>query len=72
MSAEPEALSVSVDREIAILDILRSNPTVTLDEVALKIGKSARTVKTAVKLMQEQGTLERIGGKKIGSWKVNK
>ena len=71
-SESPAELTVSVDRDTAILDIIRSNPAVTLDEVASRIGKSTRTVKTAVKLLQEQGILERVGGKKLGSWQVNK
>ena len=58
------------DRENAIIEILRANPSITLDEVAEKIGKSPRTVKTAVKSMQERGILERMGGKKNGSWKT--
>lgn len=53
-----------------ILGILRENPSITLDEVAEKIGKSPRTVKAAVKSMRERGALERVGGKKNGSWKV--
>lgn len=68
----PGTVSSPEDREAAILDIIRANPAVTLDEVAMRIGKSTRTVKTAVKLMQEQGILERVGGKKLGSWRVNK
>ena len=58
------------DRENAIIEILRANPSITLDEVAEKIGKSPRTAKNAVKSMQERGILERMGGKKNGSWKT--
>jgi len=41
-----------------------------LDEVAERIGKSPRTVKTAVKSMRERGIIERVGGKKNGSWVI--
>ena len=58
------------ERETAIIEILRKNPSITLDEVAERIGKSPRTVKTAVKSMQERGIVERVGGKKNGSWVV--
>ena len=65
-----EAATVVVDRESVILDILRANPNITLDEVAEKIGKSPRTVKTAVKSMRERGIIDRVGGKKNGSWVI--
>ena len=65
-----EKASQVLEREEVILDILRANPSITLDEVAAKIGKSSRTVKTAVKSMQERGIVERVGGKRNGSWKV--
>ena len=57
-------------REESILNILKESPDISLQEVADKIGRSLRTVKIAVKSLQEQGRLERVGGKKKGSWKV--
>ena len=65
-----EPATIVNDRENAIIEILRANPRITLDEVAERIGKSPRTVKTAVKSMQERGILERVGGKKNGSWVI--
>lgn len=58
------------ERETLVLEILKENPSVTLDEVAVKIGKSVRTVKIIVKKLQEGGKLERVGAKKSGKWKV--
>ncbi len=66
-----EAREITSERETIILDLLRRNPEITLQEVSDKIGKSLRTVKTAIKTLQERGIVERIGGKKNGSWKVN-
>ena len=65
-----EIVSVKVDREALILDIIRANPNITLDEVSEKIGKSSRTVKIAVKSMQERGIVERVGSKKSGRWLI--
>ena len=65
-----EPATIVNDRETAIIEILRANPSITLDEVAERIGKSPRTVKNAVKSMQERGIIERVGGKKSGSWKI--
>ena len=54
-----------------VLEILKENSSITLEEVAAKIGKSVRTIKVIVKKLQDNGKLERIGGKKTGQWKVN-
>jgi len=67
-----EPATIVNDRENAIIEILRANPSITLDEIAQRIGKSPRTVKTAVKLMRELGILERVGGKKNGSWVIKR
>lgn len=61
---------IEADFETAILEILKSNPSVILQEVADKIGKSLRFVKLIIKNLQERGVVERIGSKKTGSWKV--
>ena len=57
-------------REDLIIEILKENPNITLQELADKIGKSLRTVKTSIKVLQESGKIERVGGKKDGSWRV--
>ena len=57
-------------REDLIIEILKENPNITLQELADKIGKSLRTVKTSIKVLQENGKIERVGGKKDGSWRV--
>ncbi len=70
---EPTEPAVKVrEREAAIIEILRADPGITLDEVAERIGRSPRTVKTAVKAMRERGLLERVGGRKNGSWRIKK
>jgi DNA-binding Lrp family transcriptional regulator len=43
---------------------------ITLAEISDKIGKSLRTVKITMKKLQENGIVERVGGKKTGNWKV--
>ena len=65
-----EAPETIASRKDAIIELLRENPKITLSEVAEKIGKSLRTVKTVIKDLQEKGLIERVGGKKNGSWKV--
>ena len=65
-SSTEEALT----REQIIVEILEKQPKITLQEIADKIGKSLRTVKMSIKVLQESGKIERVGGKKEGSWKV--
>ena len=66
-----EAPDAKSERDTEILNLLSNNPDITLQEIAEKIGKSLRTVKVAIKALQERGIVERVGGKKNGSWKVN-
>lgn len=58
------------DREKSIIDLIQANPQITLTEISEKIDKSLRTVKNAMKTLQEKGIVERIGGKKNGSWRL--
>lgn len=56
--------------EQAILNIIKENPTIKQDEIATRINKSLRTVKTRMKEMQEKGLIERKNGKRNGEWIV--
>lgn len=57
--------------EKAIIDIIKSNPMIKQEEIALRINKSIRTVKNYMITMQEKGLIERKNGKKNGEWVVN-
>lgn len=67
-----EQPEIVTDREKAIIDLIQANPQITLTEISEKIDKSLRTVKNAMKTLQEKGIVERVGGKKNGIWKVNR
>lgn len=69
-TSNPENAEEISKRDITIMEILQNNPSITLQEIADIIGKSLRTVKIAIKSLQERGLVERVGGKKNGSWKV--
>lgn len=56
--------------EMTIRKELVKNPSITQKELALKIGKSERTVKTRTVEMQEKGLICRENGKRNGRWKV--
>lgn len=52
-----------------LIEISR-NPTVTQKELASRLGVSERTVKTNTVSLQEQGLLQRVGGKRNGTWEI--
>ncbi len=66
---EKENQEALTERHKLIVMLLKNEPTITLQEVAEKIGKSLRTVKMDIKTLQEKGAVKRIG-KKIGRWEV--
>ena len=46
------------------------NPSITRKELAIKIGKSERTIKTKVSSLKEKGYIQRLNGKRNGIWQV--
>lgn len=56
--------------EQAIINILKTNPATTQEEISRQINKSVRTVKTYMAEMQEKGLIERKKGKKNGEWAI--
>ena len=56
--------------ERAILKYLATHAEATQKEIALAVGKSERTAKTATAHLREMGLLQREGAKKNGHWVV--
>lgn len=56
--------------EMAIINELRKNPSITQEELAEKIGKSVRTIKNRTVEMQNKGLIKRNNGKRDGTWQV--
>lgn len=57
--------------EQAIINILKINPAITQEEIAMQINKSLRTVKKYMTEMQKKGLIERKNSKKNGEWLVS-
>jgi ATP-dependent DNA helicase RecG len=66
VKAQSGALS---DREYILL-LLRENPSVTQNELSEIMGKSRRSIQMIMKELIEEGVVERVGSKKVGSWMV--
>lgn len=56
--------------ELVILNILKTEPSVTQKRIAELSGKSERTIKRRTVEMQERGLIIRENGKRNGKWKV--
>lgn len=57
--------------EQAIINILKENSRITQEEIATKINKSVRTVKSYMSEMQNKDLIARKNSKKNGEWIVN-
>ena len=56
--------------ELALLQAVAAQPSITQQELAQKIGRSPRTVKSMTVKLQEKGFLARENGKRNGRWVV--
>lgn len=64
--AQSGALS---DRDYLLL-LLRENPSITQSELATMMEKSRRYVQLMMKQLMDEGVVERVGSKRIGTWLV--
>ncbi len=55
-----------------VLFLLESNPHLTADELAIKLGVSVRTVKRRLKGLKDIGAIARVGSDKTGYWQIKK
>ncbi len=53
-----------------ILAALRKNPSLSVTELAAKVGVSDRSIKHNIKALRELGILERVGSNRKGQWVV--
>ena len=65
----------SVDRSVDrtcdnVLNILKTNPRATLDQVANVVGLSVRGIEQAIKRLKKAKRIRKVGGKRFGHWEV--
>lgn len=63
--------SLSLEEQ-AILNIIKKNPSIKQEDIALQINKSVRTIKNYMSEMQKKGIIERKNGKRDGEWIILK
>lgn len=60
------------DRQLHIVEEMLLSATITVPEIARKIGVSERTIKSDIADLQAKGILIREGGRKDGRWVIIK
>lgn len=68
--AQLKAQSGALTERDHLLLLLRENPSITQTELATMMNKSRRYVQTMMKQLIDDGIVERVGSKKIGTWIV--
>lgn len=53
-----------------ILNLIKENPYITQNEIALKLEIARETVNRSMKKLQQEKIIQRIGADKNGSWKI--
>ena len=56
--------------ELALLELIAKNSSITQQELADILGKSLRTVKRLMKSLQDKNYIRRESGKRYGKWEV--
>ena len=54
----------------AIIALIENSPSITRQKMALLIGKNISTIARAIKKLQQQNILKRIGSDKTGHWQL--
>lgn len=60
------------EKEAIVIDIIKKNANVTIEELISITGFSRPTITRAISTLKQKGVLERVGAKKNGSWKILK
>ncbi len=55
---------------IKIVDALSQNPQLTMEQLAVQLAVSKRTISRQTQFLQEKNVIKRIGGKRFGQWKI--
>jgi fido (protein-threonine AMPylation protein) len=57
-------------RESMVLDYIKANPHINLEDLSKKINVSLRTIKSIIKILVNNKKIKRINGKRYGYWKI--
>lgn len=57
-------------RESRVIELIRVNPKISVDELANKIGVSPRTIKSIIAALTKENKIKRVNGKRYGYWEI--
>ena len=60
----------SLPKELRVIELIKSNPKISIEELANKIGVSSRTIKSITAYLVKNNKIKRINGKRYGYWEV--
>jgi len=55
---------------LAVLDLIKNNPSVKQTELAGQTGKSVRSIMHIIDSLKEKQYIRRVDGKRYGKWKI--
>lgn len=53
-----------------IVEVIRSKPDITLDQLSTEVGIARRTLARYMSVLKEEKIIERVGGKRYGHWEI--
>ena len=59
-----------LSRESRILELMKTNPKISVDELANRIGVSPRTIKSLIAILVQESKIKRVNGKRYGYWEI--
>ena len=62
--------SENTPRETRVLEFIKANPRISIDELASRIGVSPRTIDNVMALLSKENKIKRINGKRFGYWEI--
>ena len=57
-------------REKRVLELIKANPRISIDELASRIGVSPRTIDSVMAPLSKEKKIKRINGKRFGYWEI--
>ncbi len=57
---------------LRIIEVLQTEPSVTMDNLSQKLGIARRTLVRYMNKLQEENRIKRVGGRRYGHWEIRK
>ena len=58
------------ERQRHILSLIAADSRITTEQMSEKTGVNEKTIRRDLAILQQQGIIERVGGRKLGQWMI--